>query len=296
MITDVPGVRVGHWTEPEARTGCTVVLLPLDTVASAEVRGGAPASREMDLLAPDRLVERVDAVLLTGGSAHGLASADGVMRWCEEHGLGFPTPGGAVPIVPTLALYDLAVGDGSVRPGPEQGHAACVTASHEPPALGTVGAATGATTNKWRGPEHARPGGLGSASRRQGSVIVAALVAVNAFGTIDLDGTGAAAVADALEAGGDVPLQLGASTTIGVVATNARLTKIECSLVAQSAHDGLARSVAPAHTRGDGDAFVACATATEDAPVEVVRALTVAVVEAAIRSVDTSGELVGRHR
>ena len=296
MITDVPGVRVGHWTEPEARTGCTVVLLPLDTVASGEVRGGAPASRELDLLDPGRLVERVDAVVLTGGSAYGLASADGVMRWCEEHGLGFTTPGGVVPIVPTLALYDLAVGDGSVRPGAEQGHAACVAASHEPPALGSVGAATGATTNKWRGPEHARPGGFGSASRRQGSVIVGALVAVNAFGTIDLDGTGAATVADALEAGGDVPLQLGASTTIGVVVTNARLTKTECALVAQSAHDGLARSVAPTHTRGDGDAFVACATGTEDAPVEVIRALTVAVVETAIRSVDTSGDLVGRHR
>lgn len=296
MITDVPGIRVGHWTDAEARTGCTVVLLPLDTVASADVRGGAPASRELDLLAPGRLVERVDAVLLTGGSAYGLAAADGVMRWCEEQGLGFQTPGGAVPIVPTLALYDLAVGDGATRPGTDAGHAACVAATHEPPALGTVGAGTGATTNKWRGPAHARPGGLGAASRRQGAVIVAALVAVNAFGTIDRDGTGAATVADALEAGADVPVQLGANTTIGVVATNARLTKTDCWLVAQSAHDGLARSVAPAHSRGDGDAFVACATATEDASVEVVRALTVAVVEAAIRSVDTSGELVGRHR
>lgn len=296
MITDVPGVRVGHWTEPHARTGCTVVLLPMDTVASGEVRGGAPASRELDLLAPGRLVERVDAVLLTGGSAHGLAAADGVMRWCEERGLGFATPGGPVPIVPTLALYDLSVGDGSVRPDAAAGYAACVAASHEPPALGTVGVATGATTNKWRGPEHARPGGLGAGSRRQGAVVVAALVAVNAFGTVDVDGTGAATVADVLEAGGDVPLQLGASTTVGVVATNARLTKTECWLVAQSAHDGLARSVAPVHTRGDGDAFVTCATRTEDAPVEVVRALTVAAVEAAVRSVDTSGELVGRHR
>jgi L-aminopeptidase/D-esterase-like protein len=296
VITDVPGVRVGHWTEPVARTGCTVVLLPLDTVASGEVRGGAPASRELDLLDPARLVERVDAVVLTGGSAHGLAAADGVVRWCEEQGLGFATPGGAVPIVPTLGLYDLAVGDGSIRPDADAGHAACAIATHEPPELGAVGAATGATTNKWRGPEHARPGGLGAASRRQGAVVVAALVAVNAFGTVDLDGTGAAAVADAVEAGGDLPLQLGASTTIGVVATNARLTKLDCWLVAQSAHDGLARSVAPVHTRGDGDAFITCATGTEDAPVEVIRALTVAVVEAAVRSVDTTGELVGRHR
>jgi L-aminopeptidase/D-esterase-like protein len=296
VITDVPGVRVGHWTEPHARTGCTVVLLPVDTVASGEVRGGAPASRELDLLAPGRLVERIDAVLLTGGSAHGLAAADGVMRWCEERDLGFTTPGGAVPIVPSLALYDLSVGDGSVRPDAAAGYAACVAASHEQPPLGTVGAATGSTTNKWRGPEHARPGGFGAASRRQGAVVVAALVAVNAFGTVDVDGTGAAAVADVLEAGADVPLQLGASTTIGVVATNARLTKTECWLVAQSAHDGLARSVAPVHTRGDGDAFVTCATGTEDAAVEVIRALTVAVVEAAVRSVDTGGELVGRHR
>ena len=235
-------------------------------------------------------------MLLTGGSAHGLAAADGVMRWCEERDLGFTTPGGPVPIVPSLALYDLSVGDGSVRPDAAAGYAACVAASHEPPPLGTVGAATGSTTNKWRGPEHARPGGFGAASRRQGAVVVAALVAVNAFGTVDVDGTGAAAVADVLEAGADVPLQLGASTTIGVVATNARLTKTECWLVAQSAHDGLARSVAPVHTRGDGDAFITCATGTEDAPVEVIRALTVAVVEAAVRSVDTGGELVGRHR
>ena len=296
MITDVPGVRVGHWTEPVARTGCTVVLLPPDTVASGEVRGGAPASRELDLLDPGRLVERVDAVLLTGGSAHGLGAADGVMRWCEEQGLGFVTPAGPVPIVPTLALYDLSVGDGSVRPDARAGHAACVAASAQAPALGTVGAATGATSNKWQGAEHARPGGLGAASRRQGAVVVAALVAVNAFGAVDVDGTGAGAVADALEAGGGVPLELGASTTIGVLATNARLTKTECWLVAQSAHDGLARSVAPVHTRGDGDAFVTCATGTEDAPAEVIRALTVAVVEAAVRSVDTSGELVGRHR
>src|SRR4029079_18617939 len=148
---DVDGVRVGHWTDSVARTGCTVVLFPDGTVASGEVRGGAPAEREMALLDPARTVTRIDALVLTGGSAFGLAAADGVMRFCEERGMGFPTAGGVVPIVVALGLYDLAVGDGSVRPGPDEGYAACEAAGGGAVALGRVGAGTGATIAKWQG-------------------------------------------------------------------------------------------------------------------------------------------------
>ncbi len=289
MITDVAGVRAGHWTDAEARTGCTVVLLPEGTVASADVRGGAPASRELALLAPERTVARVDAVLLTGGSAFGLAAADGVVRWCEEQGLGFPTGAGPVPIVPTLALFDLMVGDGSVRPGPAEGHAACRDALTGPVALGLVGAGTGATVGNWRGPDRARPGGLGSATLRRGPLVVSALAAVNAFGSIDPGGSATAAVeeaatGDAGGAGGSTVDAFG-NTTIGVIATNARLSKVECMLVAQGGHDGLARSIFPAHTRADGDAFVAAATGEVDAGVDEVRLLAVAAVQRSVRSV-----------
>lgn len=281
MITDVAGVAVGHWTDAAARTGCTVVLVPAGAVASAEVRGGAPASRELDLLAPDRLVDHVDAVLLTGGSAFGLAAADGVMTWLEERGRGFPTPAGVVPIVPALGLFDLAVGDASVRPGPAAGRAACDAAAVGPVELGAVGAGCGATVGGWRGPEAATPGGLGSATVRAGDLVVSALLAVNAHGSIDRDGTGGDGVEGALPTAGS-PL---ANTTIGVIATNARLDKVGCLVVAQGGHDGLARSLVPAHTRVDGDALVAVATGQADASVDRVRLLAVAAVERAVRSI-----------
>lgn len=281
MLTDVPGVEVGHWTDPQARTGCTVVLLPDPTVASAEVRGGAPASRELDLLAPDRLVDRVDAVVLAGGSAFGLAAADGVVGWLEERGRGFPTPAGPVPIVPALALYDLAVGSSTVRPGPAEGRAACVAAGPGSVAHGLVGAGTGATVGGWRGPDAVRPGGLGGATVRSGDLVVAALVAVNAHGDIDGDGRGLDGIEDVVP--GAAPAPLG-QTTIGVVATNARLDKVACLVVAQGGHDGLGRSLVPAHTRVDGDALVAVATGAVEAPVDHVRLLAVAAVERAVRS------------
>jgi L-aminopeptidase/D-esterase-like protein len=243
------------------------------------VRGGAPATRELDALAPERIVSRVDAVLLTGGSAFGLAAADGVMRWCEERGIGFPTPAGAVPIVPALGLYDLAMGDASVRPTAEAGYHACASAATGPVALGPVGAGTGATIGNWRGPAAVRPGGLGSATVRHGELVVSALVAVNAYGEIDADGT---ATADPMLG---EPDPIYGNTTIGLVATNAGLDKVGCLIVAQGAHDGLARSVVPAHTRADGDAFVAVATGGVDAVVDVVRLAAVTAVERAVRSV-----------
>ena len=285
MITDVAAVRVGHWTDSEARTGCTVVLFPDGTVASGDVRGGAPATRELELLDPRRTVSRIDAVVLTGGSAFGLAAADGAMRFCEERGMGFATPVGPVPIVVALALFDLAVGDPAARPGPDEGYAACVAATDGPVELGLIGAGAGATVAKLGLPRDRRPGGLVSAGAEGGGLRVAALVAVNASGTpgaddrMALELAGAHDVAEARVTGTGF-----VNTTIGVVATNARLDKMACHLVAKGGHDGLARSLFPAHTRGDGDAFVAAATGEVDADVDVVRALAVHVVAEAVRS------------
>jgi L-aminopeptidase/D-esterase-like protein len=281
MITAVEGVRVGHWTDPTARTGCTVVLFPEGTTASAEVRGGAPASRELELLEPSRTVERLDALVLTGGSAFGLASADGVVRWLEERGIGFPTAAGPVPIVAALGLFDLLAGDPSVRPGPDQGYDACVAASATDVALGPVGAGTGCLVGKWRGREHARPGGLGAAVVTDGDVVVAALLAVNAVGDLRSPGDDERRIPVAPTRG--FQEASGESTTIGVVVTNARLTKLQCLLAAQSGHDGLARALDPAHTAGDGDAIVAAATGEVDAGPWVVRALAAYAVEHAIR-------------
>lgn len=292
LLTDLAGVAVGHWSDPVAATGCTVVLVPPGTVASGEVRGGAPASREFALLDPSRLVSAIDAVVLTGGSAFGLASADGVVAWLAEQGRGFPTAAGPVPIVPTLALFDLTTGDGSVRPGAAEGRAAAEAASTDGHTVGRVGAGTGCTLDKGRGPDHARPGGLVAASIRVGEVVVGALVAVNAVGQVDADGMAAARALDALGGEGSTgprPTatngpQPFANTTIGVVATNARLAVADCLLLAQSAHDGLARAIFPAHTRFDGDAFVALATGAVDGDLDQIRVLVTAVVERAIRS------------
>jgi len=285
LLTDVPGVAVGHWSDQAGRTGCTVVLVPEGTVASVEVRGGGPASRELALLEPNRHVTAIDAVVLTGGSAYGLAAADGVMRFLEQAGRGYVTPAARVPIVPTMGVYDLAVGDASVRPDAAAGRAAAEAASSEGHDVGVVGAGTGCTTGKWLGRERAVAGGLVAASQRVGGVTVACLVAVNAVGsvghaaTLDDDG----AVQGVLGRSG-----AGENTTIGVVATSARLDKVACRLLAESAHDGLARAVFPTHTRFDGDAFVACATASETGGdpvgIDALRMATTVVVERAILS------------
>jgi L-aminopeptidase/D-esterase-like protein len=288
MLTEVPGIRVGHWTDAVARTGCTVVLFPEGTVASGEVRGGAPASRELTLLDPQRSVQRIDALLLTGGSAFGLAAADGVMRYCEERGMGFPTGAGPVPIVVALGLFDLLVGDGSVRPGPDEGYAACeaATATTADVALGLAGAGTGATIAKWQGREHLRPGGLVGAVVRDGEVVVAALLAVNAFGDLR-GGDSAKELRFPSDARDDAERNF-SNTTIGAVATNAALTKAECLLIAQSGHDGFARALDPVHTAVDGDALVVAATGQVSATVAAVRQLGAAAVERAIRSVGSS--------
>ncbi len=282
MITSVPGVRLGHWSDEQARTGCSVVLLPAGTVVSGEVRGGAPGTREWALLDPRRSVDRVNAVVLTGGSAFGLAACDGVVRWCEERGIGWPTPAGPVPIVVGMVIFDLMVGNPAVRPGPEAGYAACLAARAGAAAVGRgpVGAGAGATVGKWRGRHAARPAGLGSASVTEGDLIVSALVAVNAMG-------------DALALSGDgldrprlpvvpAPVSPVEATTIGVIATNAAVDKIGCRLLAEAGHDGLARALDPVHGAADGDALVAAATGSVQAPAAVVRSLAAWVVEAAV--------------
>jgi L-aminopeptidase/D-esterase-like protein len=291
VITDVDGVRVGHWTDHEARTGCTVVRFPAGTVASAEVRGGAPATRELDLLAPHRTVDRIDAVVLSGGSAFGLSAADGVMRDLEAEGVGFDTPAGVVPIVVGLSLFDLSVGDARVRPGPDEGRAACRAARSGPVPVGAVGAGTGATMGGWRGRDSRRAGGLGTATVVDDELVVAALVAVNAVGDID-DGRATRGEVDLAPLRRETaPLVVGrepstrANTTIGVVVTNAGLDKTGCLLVAQGGHDGMARALFPPHTSGDGDALVAAATGVVDAPIDLVRAMAVIAVERAIRRV-----------
>ncbi|CAA9266196.1 MAG: hypothetical protein AVDCRST_MAG50-3153 [uncultured Acidimicrobiales bacterium] len=276
MITDVSGVRVGHWTNDEAQTGCTVVLMPAGAVASGEVRGGAPGTREFALLAPERTVPGVHAVLLTGRSAFGLAAADGVVRWCEERRIGFPVGRTVVPLVVGMVLFDLTVGDPSVRPDAAAGYRACDAAEGGPVPIGRVGAGRGATFDKWRGDGSRRPGGLGTATRRHGPLVVSALVAVNALGGLH-DGSEPDPPDRAGEALGN--------TTIGVVATNARLDKMGCFLVSQGAHDGLARALEPAHASFDGDAFVSVATGEVEARPDDVRLLAAQAVERAIRSV-----------
>lgn len=282
MITEIDGIRVGHWTNGAAKTGCTVALFPEGTVASGEIRGGAPATLDFALLEPQRLVERLDGVVLSGGSAFGLAAAGGVMGWLEERKIGFETAAGHVPIVVGMSLFDLSEGDGLVRPGPAEGRFAAEAADAGPIEVGRVGAGAGATVSKWRGREHALPGGIGGAAARSGDVVVASLIAVNASGDIDDGSTHAAIVDGTFELPEITPFV--ENTTIGIVATNAQLTKAECHLVAQSCHDGFARAIVPAHTAGDGDAIVVAATGDVPATLELVRAMAVVVTEQAIRS------------
>ena len=274
-LTSVPGIRVGHFTDARRPTGCTVILTPHGAVAGVDVRGAAPGTRETELLAPVNLVDRVHAVLLAGGSAFGLDAASGVMRWLDERGFGLQVGAARVPIVPAAILFDLWAGDDlGVRPDAAAGHAACEAASTAPVAEGSVGAGAGARVGKLFGIERAMRGGLGSASVVVDGITVAALVAVNAIGDVidpasgevvagarspdrrSLHGTMRALLRGELPA----PLQVGNATTIGVVATDAVLTKTEATKIAQMAHDGFARTINPVHTMTDGDTIFALGT------------------------------------
>jgi L-aminopeptidase/D-esterase-like protein len=273
-ITDVAGVKVGHYTDRQAVTGCTVILCEQGAVAGVDVRGSAPGTRETDLLRPLNLVQEAHAILLTGGSAFGLDAAGGVMRYLEERGIGFDAGVARVPIVPAAVLFDLTIGRADVRPDSAMGYEACRSATDGPVAEGSVGAGTGATVGKLLGPRFATKSGLGTASEKIGKgIVVGALVAVNAFGDVVDPASGE------ILAGARTPVRGGfldtarrmkgdlgqtvlafANTTIGVVATDARLTKEEANKVAQMAHDGLAAVIRPVHTMFDGDTIFALST------------------------------------
>ena len=260
----VPGVRVGHWTDEVGRTGCTVLLFDGPTVASVDVRGGAPGSTETALLDPWRTASGVHAVVLTGGSAFGLASTDGVRRWLDERGIGFQILTVRVPLVAGAVVFDLLAGDPKARPGADAGYAACEAATREP-AEGLVGVGTGCTVAKLTG-DRTRRGGVGIASVRIGGATVTAVVAVNAVGGI-WDDERHAWVAE-IPPGPGPPPPSGANTTIGCVVTDALLDKPQAHRVAGVAHDGLARAVRPAHTDLDGDAIF-CVSVGGDARVQV---------------------------
>lgn len=297
MITDVPGVRLGHAGDPEALTGCTVVLVDEPAVAGVDVRGGAPGTRETDLLRPGRLVGRVDAVLLTGGSAFGLDAAAGVMRWLEEHGRGFDTGAVRVPIVSAAVLFDLAIGRSDVRPDAAMGYAACAAAAAGPPdpAEGSVGAGLGATVGKALGMAGAMRGGVGSASERlPDGVTVGAVVAVNCLGDVfdpdtgeRLAGTRDPQTGRPVDASvvlrsllrRDLPAP---NTTIAVVATDAVLDAGGAVRLAETAHAGLARVIRPVHTQFDGDTVFALATGRRPGN---LAALTVAAADVLARAV-----------
>jgi L-aminopeptidase/D-esterase-like protein len=309
-LTAIAGIKVGHHTLAARPTGCTVILAESGAVAGVDVRGSAPGTRETDLLNPLNLVDRVHAIVLAGGSAFGLDAASGVMRYLDERNIGFPTPYGVVPIVPAAILFDLGVGDPKVRPGADCGYAAASSASSGPIAEGNVGAGAGATVGKLHGMARAMKGGIGTAALTlPNGLTVAALVAVNAYGDVidpatgrvvagvrTEDGRGLADARVLLRAGASLKNPIGQNSTIGVVVTNARLTKTQATKVAQMAHDGLARAITPIHTQSDGDTLFALATGALalDADVSVVGALAAeAVADAVLRAVRQATGLPG---
>jgi L-aminopeptidase/D-esterase-like protein len=311
-LTDVGGIKVGHFTLKTRPTGCTVILCEAGATAGVDVRGSAPGTRETDLLNPINMVQQVHAIVLSGGSAYGLDTASGAMRYLEAKGIGFKIGRGVVPIVPAAILMDLGVGgDFKIRPDADSGYEACVAASGGPVMQGNVGAGAGATIGKMFGSQFAMKSGLGSASIKVGDtgVVVAAIVAVNAVGDVIHPKTGkviaGARAADGkgfrdsiaqITRGYRVASQPAANTTIGVVATNAALEKVQVSKVAQMAHDGYARAINPVHTPSDGDTIFAVATGTSKAKVDhgmigalAAEAMSQAIVRAAVNAASIAG-------
>lgn len=273
-ITEVAGIDLGHFTDARRPTGCTVIIARDGAVAGVDVRGAAPGTRETDLLHPSNLVDRVHAILLSGGSAWGLDAASGVMQWLEENNIGLPVGFGLVPIVPAAVLFDLPVGDAKIRPDARAGYQACVAASRNAPAEGNIGAGAGALVGKLFGLSRAMRGGIGTASATVDGITVGAVIACNAVGDVldpatgqvlagarTPDGKSLLNIRDAILAGA-APRSLlaGTNTTIGVIATDAILTKAQAHRLAQVAHDGLARTINPVHTMSDGDTLFALGT------------------------------------
>lgn len=310
-ITAVPGIRVGHHTLSARATGCTVVLADGGAIGGVDVRGSAPGTRETDLLNPINLVQQVNAIVLSGGSAYGLDTATGVMRYLEEQHVGFRIGGGVVPIVPAAILFDLGVGDFKIRPDASCGYEAARAATAAAVAEGNVGAGAGATVGKMGRPDRAMKGGLGSAAIEMADgLVVGAIVAVNARGDIvdpatgrvvagtrTEDGRGLVDIRTVLRAGGAAPkVGLLENSTIGVVATNATLTKSQASKIAQMAQDGFARAIVPSHTMGDGDTIFALATGRWQGQADVDRVGALAadtVVDAILRAVRAARGIPG---
>ena len=311
-ITDVPGIKVGHYTDRNAITGCTVILCEEGAVGGVDVRGAAPGTRETDVLHPLSWGQQVHAVVLSGGSAYGLDAAGGVMRYLEERGHGLDILGIVkVPIVPAAILFDLAIGDPKIRPGVEEGYKACVVATDNRVDEGSVGAGTGATVAKILGRQWVVKGGLGTASQSIGDdIVVGAIVAVNAFGDVvnpatgetiagprDPDGKGLLSTVELLKSGKDLGDPHPGNTTIGVVATNACLNKEGVNKLAQVSHDGLARAIRPCHTMVDGDTLFAVSLTKDGGPrVDMVRLGAVAadvVAKAIVRAVTEAESLGG---
>jgi L-aminopeptidase/D-esterase-like protein len=273
-ITDVAGIEVGHFTDTRRPTGCSVVIAREGAVGGVDVRGAGPGTRETDLLAPTHLVDRVHGILLAGGSAWGLDAATGVMQWLEEQGVGFPVGPVRVPLVPGAVLFDLLIGNATIRPDAAAGYRACELASARAPAEGNVGAGAGAVVGKIFGIERAMKGGIGTASVTVEGITVGALVACNALGDV-IDPDTALPIAGARTRNGKSlldsrrallrgeppkPPLMGTNTTIGVIATDAVITKAQASRLATVGHDGLARSINPVHTMSDGDTLFALGT------------------------------------
>ena len=288
-------VKIGHWTDAEAKTGCTVIRFPNSVVASGEVRGGAPATREFELLSPERTVENINAVTISGGSAFGLSASNGVVDFLSESDIGFPTTAGAIPIVVGMSLYDLGVGSSSTYPGPNEGRAACLDGEQNDGVVqtGQVGAGTGATIGNWLGKDKVTSGGVGIAHAEIEDVIVCSLFAVNAMGSLSEEHVSESFIEEnfqtSLHEEKPEPTEL-MNTTLGVVITNLSLTKTECFLLSQSSHDGIARSLFPAHTRMDGDAVVAVSTKeveSDPRKLNLARFLSVLVTEKSIRQACT---------
>lgn len=306
-ITDVSGIKVGHYTDKKAVTGCTVVLCERGAVAGVDVSGSSPGTRETDLLRPGNLVEKVQAIVLSGGSAFGLDAAAGVMKYLEERGFGYETSAGRVPIVPAAIIFDLNIGDSNIRPGANEGYQACLAATNGKVAEGCVGAGTGATVGKILGVERAVKSGLGTASQRiAGDVVVAALVVVNAVGDVIEPGTGKILAGPRKPDGrgflstsklwkGDfkeaVPLF---NTVIGVVVTDANLAKAEANRLARVAQVGIARTIDPCHTMYDGDALFTLSLGEKQADLSALGAAAAEVVaEAIVRAIQKAKTLAG---
>jgi len=274
-LTAVPGIKVGHYTLAERPTGCTVVLIESGATAGVDVRGAAPATRDTDLLNPVKMVERIFGVALSGGSLFGLSTGDGVLRYLEEKNVGIVYGSRHIPIVPGASIFDLGVGDARIRPTADCGYRAAQAATSAPVAEGSIGAGAGATLGKIAGMEHAMKSGVGTAAiEMPNGLIVAALVIANPLGDV-IDPADGRIVAGARDAGGrgfadarrlvrsGAPRgRIGDNSTIGVIATNAKLSKAQASYLAQMTDDGYARAIWPIHTIVDGDAVFAIATGT----------------------------------